>query len=159
MANQPGYSIEQVEDAILAALESLKEDSSIKLRTLKTYQGELETEQGLTAAARLFPAVFVVYAGSEFANASARRVEAMTFGLFIAAGSLRSEDRARRGGDVGPGSYALLHACRDLLYGSRLTLEIDPLDLVNQKSVWFAKGLSVYGQEWKTKVYHLFDHA
>ncbi len=142
------YTIEQIEDAIIEALNPLK--ATLAVRTIRSYQAELSSEEDIARAARLLPAILVVYGGSEYADHGSRKVEKMTFALFVCDKNLRSEDEARRGGAGNPGTYAMLRAVRDLLYGQRLSLDIFPLDLLREMAVWFDKGITVYSAEYET---------
>ena len=141
------YTIEQIENAIITAIDDLKTDLGV--RTIKSYQGELE-EGDIKRLVALFPAIYVVYGGSTYAEHGARKVEKMTYHLFVCDKNLRAEDEARRGGTQNPGTYAMLDGVRDLLFGKQLTLEIQPLSLIRQTPVWFGGGISVYGAEYET---------
>ena len=141
------YTIEQIEDALITKLDALKASQGV--RTIKTYQGELE-EDDVRKIVSLCPAIYVVYGGSEYKPHGARKVEWMTYHMFVCDKSLRAEAEARRGGTENPGTYVLLNAIRDLLYGDMLSLEIYPLRLVRETAVWFGGGISVYGAEYET---------
>ncbi|MBW2559969.1 MAG: DUF1834 family protein [Deltaproteobacteria bacterium] len=141
------YTIEQIEDAIITALADLQ--ASLGVRTIKSYQGELE-EGDIKRLIALFPAIYVVYGGSTYAEHGPRKIEKMTYHLFVCDKNLRAEDEARRGGIQNPGTYAMLDSVRDLLFGKQLSLEIYPLGLIRQMPVWFGGGISVYGAEYET---------
>jgi phage gp37-like protein len=154
------YTIEQIEDAIIAALAPLKvgytpvgeSDPAVwrTCRTIKTYQGELDDEDAIARVIRLLPAVLTVYGGSGYAAHGARKIEKPTFTLFVCDKSLRSEAEARRGGAGNPGAYALLNGVRDLLYGEQLSLEIAPLELLRERPIWFGQGISIYSADYET---------
>ena len=148
-------TIEQVEDAIISALEPLK--ASLGVRTIKTYGGELETEDEVKAIT-LFPAVYVVYGGSEYEEHGSRKVERMTFHILACDRSLRSEAEARRGGTGNPGVYAMLEAVRNVLYGETLGLgsETFPFRLIRQAAIWFSATTCIYGAEYETAQQHLY---
>ncbi|MFH2098176.1 MAG: phage protein Gp37 [Pseudomonadota bacterium] len=157
MAAVPGYTIEQIEDAFVSTLQPMKSDGAVGLRTLKTYQGELSDPGKLKDAfIALFPAILVVYGGSRFVDGGARKVERMRFTLFACDRNLRGEEAARRGSGTSPGAYAICEAARDRLFGSRLGLKIEPLELLRQDAIWFGQGISVYSQDWETGNFHLF---
>lgn len=144
------YTVEQIEDAIITALDGLKDaDESLGVRTIKTYQGELEADD-IRRLIALFPAIYVVYGGSRYTEHGSRKIEHMSFHLFVCDKNLRAEDEARRGGAGNPGTYAMLEGVRDLLYGQQLSKEIGPLVLLRQQAVWFGGGISVYGAEYET---------
>jgi phage gp37-like protein len=140
-------TIEDIEDAIITALDDLKD--AIGVRIIKTYQGELD-EADVNKLAILCPAVFVVYGGSTIKDYGARKVEHIKFHLFFCDRNLRAEEAARRGGTTNPGTYAMLNSTRDLLIGKRLGLDIYPIELIREASVWFARGISLYGAEYET---------
>lgn len=148
------YEIEQIEDAIIAALDPLK--ASLGVRTIKSYQAELDDEDMIARATRLFPAIIIVYGGSEYADHGSRKVEKMTYLLFVCDKSLRVEDEARHGGSLNPGTYAMLKGTRDLLYEKRLSLDITPLKLLREDPVWFGKGVSIYSAGYETTQAHLY---
>jgi phage gp37-like protein len=141
------YTIEQIEDAIITAVDALK--TSLGVRTVKSYQGELE-EDDVKRLVALFPAVYVVYGGSAYTEHGSRKVEKMTYHLFACDKNLRSEEEARRGGAGNPGTYAMLDGVRDLLYAKQLSLEIFPFKLIRQSAVWFGGGISIYAAEYET---------
>lgn len=96
------------------------------------------------------PSIYVVYGGSVYAEHGARKIERMTYHHFVCDKSLRREEEARRGGSQNTGTYAMLDAIRDVLYGQQLSLNIYPFKLMNQTAVWFGDGLSVYAAEYET---------
>jgi len=154
------YTIEQLEDAIITKLAPLKvgylpvgeTDPAVwrTVKTIKSYQGELDDEDSIARAAGIFPAIIVMYVGSEYEDLGARKIERPAFALFICDRSARSEEEARRGGTNNPGVYALLNGIRDLLYESRLTKDIFPLSLLRERPVWFGRGVSIYSAEYET---------
>lgn len=158
------YTVEQFEDAVLTALAPLKVGYATKegdpavygtVREIKTYQGELDDEEALAAALRLFPAIICVYGGSVYAAHGPRKVETLSFILFVGDRNLRSEAAARRGG-AGPGAYALLKGVRDLLTGTQLLAGTEPLEVVRALPVWFGGGMSIYSTEFETSQGHLY---
>jgi len=141
-----GYTIEDIEDAIITAVDPLK--ASLGVRTVKSYQGELE-EGDIKRLVALFPAIYVVYGGSAYTEHGSRKIEKMTYHLFVCDKNLRSEEEARRGGTGNPGTYALLDAVRNKLYAKQLSLEIYPFKLIRQTAVWFGGGISIYAAEYE----------
>lgn len=154
------YTIEQFEDAIITKLAPLKvgytpigENDPViwrTVRTIKSYQGELDDEESIARATRLFPAILIMYFGSEYEEHGARKIEKPMFVLFVCDKSLRSEEEARRGGTENPGTYAVLNGMRDLLYDSKLSKDIFPVSLLRERPVWFGKGVSIYSAEYET---------
>jgi len=148
------YAVEEIEEAIIAALEPLK--TGLGVRTIKSYQEELDDEEAIARAVRLFPALLVVYGGSKYAEHGSRKVETMTYILFVCDKSFRKEEETRRGGTSNPGTYAMLRGVRDLLYEKRLSLNIAPIKLLRELPVWFQKGISIYSAEYETAQDHLY---
>jgi len=142
------YTIEQIEDAIINELQPIKADLGV--RAIKSYQGELESEDDINRLVRLFPAIYVVYGGSEYAEHGARKIEKMSYILFVCDKSLRADEEARRGGAKNPGTYAMLNAIRDSLFGSMLSMDIFPITLLRETPVWFSRGISIYSAEYET---------
>lgn len=143
------YTIEQIEDAIITALEPLK--TSIGVRVIKTYGGDLDSPEALKdAMVAQFPAIYIVYGGTEPASHGERRLERMSYSLFVCDKSLRKEEEARRGGTQNPGTYAMLDAIKEKLWGKQLGLEIEPFDLKREMPIWFGKGLSIYAAEYES---------
>lgn len=153
------YTIEQIENAVIGKLAPLKigyspvheTDPAIyrTVRTIKSYQGELDDEDSISRATHLFPAILAMYGGSDYEEHGARKIDKPVFILFICDKSLRSEEEARRGGSNNPGTYAMLNGVRDLLYESRLSLDIFPLALTRERPVFFTKGISIYSAEYE----------
>ena len=142
------YTIKQIEDTVITALAPLK--ISLDVRSIKSYQGELESENEISRIVGLFPAIYVVYGGSGYDEHGARKIERMSFHIIACDRSLRSETEARRGGAMNPGIYAMLDGIRDILYGEALSMEIFPFSLIRQEPVWFGKGFSLYAAEYQT---------
>lgn len=150
-------TIEQFEDAIIAAVLEAKTEMGVSQLTVKSYQGELDETDMRQITARL-PAVYVMYGGSTYAEHGPRKIEKPKFVLFVCDRSLRAEDEARRGGATNPGTYAMLNACRDALCGSQLSLgdDIHPFRVVREYPVWYGGGVSVYAAEYESGQGHLY---
>lgn len=140
-------TIEDIEGAIITALDDLKEDLGV--RAIETYDGELE-EDDIKKLALLFPAIYVVYGGSTLIDRGARKIEKIKYQIMFCDKNLRTKTSASRGGAANPGTYAMLRGARDLLIGQRLDLDIYPIELIREASVWFQRGISVYGAEYET---------
>ena len=148
------YTIEQIEDAAIAALAPLK--ASLGVKEIKSYQGELE-EADLKKMAGHFPAIYVVYGGSGYGAHGARKTETMGFELFVCDKSLRTEEEARHGGANNPGTYRMLRECRSLITGKNLDLtELSPFEIKHDTPVFFGGGISIYAQGYETAQAHLY---
>lgn len=146
-------SITDIEDRLIALLKD-----GTTARTVKSYQGEMDSRD-IKRLLNLFPAIFVVYGGSRYTARGARKLETMSFELFVCDKSLRAEEEARRGGIGNPGVYALLAAIRDCLCGVLPYPEMEPMELIREEAVWFGGGISIFGAEYQTIQGHLYPAA
>lgn len=143
------YTITEVENTIISALNPLK--SEIGVKTIKTYGDELDSPEALKSAmVAQFPAIYVVYGRGEYSAHGERKIGKMPFSLFVCDRSLRNEEEARRGGSKNPGTYAILDAIKAKLWGKTLGLTIEPFELRSETPIWFGKGLSIYEAEYET---------
>lgn len=144
------YTIEQIEDVLITALLPLK--TSLSVRDIKTYQGELDSAEEIKKAVKIFPAIIMAYGGSTYENRGNRKIEKMRFILFFCDKNLRSEPEARRGSGENPGVYAMISAARYLLCNQQLGLEkIEPISLSTEEPVWFDRGVTIYSAEYETE--------
>lgn len=141
------YSIGDIEDAIISLLEPLK--TSLGVKTIKSYQGELDDED-FRKTVIIVPAIFIVYAGSSYSDYGPRKLDNMTFMLFICDRSFRAEDETRRGGTEGPGTYAMLRGARDSLVEQQVLDGLSPMQIVREEPIFYARGMSVYSAEYTT---------
>jgi phage gp37-like protein len=142
------YTITEIEDALLSALAPLA--AELGVRTLGSYQNELDSEAEIKRVSYLFPAVYVAYGGTTPSLQKGHKTETITYNVMVCDRNLRGEESARRGDAAHPGVYALLEGVRDKLYRQRLGLKIMPLTLVHQGPVYFGAGISVYNAEYET---------
>jgi len=147
------YTVTQIEDAILDALAPIKATQGV--RTLKTYGGELDEDNRPRLGVAL-PAVYVVYAGSDYEEHGPRKVEAIEFQVVVADRNLRAEAEARRGSTANPGAYALLAEVRDHLCGQTLDLDASPLELAGEDAVFVGDGLAVYSASYRLRQAHTY---
>jgi phage gp37-like protein len=147
------YTVEQIEDALMLAVSTLK--TSLNVRDIKTYQGELDENDLSRITARL-PAIYVIYGGSGYAKHGRRKIERMSWWFFVCDAGVRDEAEARRGGNRNPGTYAMLDGIRDLVYGRQLSMEITPFEMGRTTPVYHGKGISIYGAEYTTEQAHLY---
>ncbi|MFH1984123.1 MAG: phage protein Gp37 [Pseudomonadota bacterium] len=148
----PPYGIDDIEDTIITALAPLKLPASLGVRTIKTYQDDLEftDKEKIKKLLTLLPAIFVIYGGSGYTPHGDRKTEAMVYSIFVCDKTVKDEAEARRGGKTNPGTYAMLRAVRALLYGQQLSLEITPLELQRESPVFIGGGISVYAADYST---------
>lgn len=151
------YLIEQIEDAVIAALEPLK--AALGVKEIKSYQGELE-EADIKKMSGKFPAIYVVYGGSGYTAHGMRKQEKMGLELFVCDKSLRAEEEARRGGAKNPGTYRMLRECRQLIAGQNLGLEdLTPFEIQHDTPIWFGGGISIYAQGYESVQAHLYPSS
>lgn len=155
------YTTEAIEDAIITALTPLKNAvTGLGVRTIKSYQGELG-ESDIRKILVLFPAIFVVYNGSQYPPiTSCRKNEIMTWQIFVCDRVLRTENEARRGGPGNPGTYAMLHEVRDIMVNAQLDLpDIEPFQIESESPVWLDNAVSIYAAQYRTVNRHIYPLA
>jgi phage gp37-like protein len=115
----PNWSYNEIEDAVLAALEDLKLENGGIALTVKAYQGELSAEPALQTALGRFPAVLVTILGANYdePESLARRIQGQTWRIVVFLGS-----RSWRKTDASAGVYDLLQEVRSRLAGKTLGL-------------------------------------
>lgn len=150
------YEIETIEGAVIDRLAPLK-DSGV--RTIGTFQEEL-TEESLKKllTSNQPPAVFVVWAGSQYQSHGGRKMEHMALSIFISTRSLRSEQEARHGG-AEIGAYAIMRQIRDLLTGQTLLPAMLPVEIIGEESIWRGNGISLYVANYLTGQGHQYPAA
>jgi len=152
------YGIEEIENAVLTGMASLK-GTPYGVRTLASYDGQLETEEDVRAAARLFPAVFVIFSGSVFVENGPRKLERIRFSTMACSRSTRGVSEAVRGEPGAAGAYDLIRAMRPLLGGKQFSMEIFPFEPVRCDLVYSGHGIVIYDQQWDTAQYgHLYQN-
>jgi phage gp37-like protein len=140
---------ESIEDSIITELKA----QVPYLKTVETYAGQLE--QDIEALPVRFPAAYVAYGGSSFAQGdlgSASHRETAAFTVFVCAGDLRGAEAARKGEQ---GAYEAVRDVLGALINNDFDLETDMLRPV-RVSLLFAGGqTAVYAVELMTE----FEHA
>jgi phage gp37-like protein len=135
------YTITQIEDAILAALEPLK--ASHGVRTLESYDLRLEDPEAWKRLTIKFPAVFVLFADLDDTDLGQRQLEAQRFQIGMADSSLRPGE-ARRGGLRVEGSYGLIHGVQSALAGKILLPDLLPAMRRGVQRALIADGVAMY---------------
>jgi phage gp37-like protein len=157
------YDVDELEDAVVTALNVLKAapaQGGLSVRVVKPYADELSTPDLVFEAAKNFPALFVVWGGSRWAAHGSRKLESLSITVIVADRSLRGWSAASRGvSGANPGAYAMLKAVRDLLVGKRLSLEIEPIQIMREEMVKAETDLAVYAAEFATMQRHLYPDA
>lgn len=123
--------ISTIENAMIARIQAAMDAPEgtglgYRLKKLATYGGEFS--DGIDRIVRDFPAVLIAFNGAqlvkEFSHSGKFKA---TFGVMVAAASLRNEKSARHGGIGAVGSYQLITDVLALLSWQRLGLSITPL--------------------------------
>lgn len=152
-----GYSILDVEDAIIEALGPLKvtADPAGIIRTIKSYQGELgkkeESEDLIKKIKGITPAAMVIYAGSQSETVNQQVRETMFFGLICVDESLRGVESARRGSTTNSGVYEVISQVNGILECNMLGLDILPLEWQSTDPLYFDTSLAIYTLLYKTE--------
>lgn len=127
------YSLEDYEVALLNALSPLSVDNGGYLKTLSAYAGEATVETALEQFLRGFPGLLVLIQGADYDHRNyCEWTQTVKVVLLLGAQSWRSQNEAR--GDA-TGMAKLLADVRALLLGSRLGLEIRPVDIVREELI------------------------
>lgn len=142
------YTIKQIEDAILTAIDSLS--GSLGVKTIKVYEGQIETGEFLQTIEPV-PIIYLVYAGSNYIDKDARQIREMTFVLFCIDKSLGNRHKAGIGDNTNPGTHAMLDGIRTALLNKRLSLTIFPFSLISEDIIGFVQGYAIYSATYKTK--------
>jgi len=138
------YTIEQIEDALIAAIEASAMAAYCK--TIESYAGQLEAD--ISTMIKKFPAVFVMYSGGKARMLTGIEYEkSLGFTFFVVAKNLRGNIQARKD-DYG--TYQMLKDLETLLVDNQLGLEIEPIAQVSEEPVMNTKQFSIYAAEYST---------
>lgn len=135
------YTVTEIEDAILAALEPLK--ASHGVRTLAGYDMELEDPEAWRKLGVKFPAVFALYVETDDRDLGQRLLAMHTFQIGMADRALRP-GQARRGGTGGGGAYGLIPAVQQALGGKILLPDLLPAMRRRVNLAAAAEGVAMY---------------
>ncbi|NTU41668.1 MAG: DUF1834 family protein [Nitrospirales bacterium] len=139
-----GYTIMEIEDAILTALNA----SELKgtCQTIAPYHGEIDDlMEDVKKMILPFPAVFTLYAGSGFAEPANRAYEdEALFTVVVIAKDLRG------GNSLRAAVYPMIETCKQTLIDNPLGLDISPLKPVRIAPVFIGKLFSIYGFDLST---------
>jgi phage gp37-like protein len=146
-----------IEQAIIDRIKAVSDSGVLgyKLSTIKSYGGEF-SDQNTRGVVRLFPAALVMFDGAKVKRQTNTALEMeVRFGVFVAAKNLRSEESARRGDGVTPGTYQIMGDIIQLLSNSDLGLDvIDDLSFEDARLIMADRSeeslLSVYGLSFTT---------
>ncbi|MDY0187797.1 MAG: DUF1834 family protein [Syntrophus sp. (in: bacteria)] len=150
--NYQDYDPETIEQAAIAAVQSLKTAGTV--RTLEPYGGQLSVEE-IEEITPLFPAIFVIWGGAEVRehNRADGAGTALTF--IVADKNLRGTDAARRGAtsSEAPGVYSLLKSIRGLVHGKTLVAGWYPARVIREAPMAYDPqgGIAIYEAVYEMK--------
>lgn len=128
------HEFEQLEDAVISALDPLKAQG---LRTLEAYAGQVEVDE-LEEITIRFPCIYVMINGmSSKANNRSDSIE-MGMRLVVGDRNLKGSVSASRGDTTSPGVYDLLSAARNVLHRKHLLSDWTPLMMTGEGSIIYA---------------------
>lgn len=144
------YEIEAIEDAFVGALQPLKTAGTV--RTLETYGGQLNVED-LADLTLLFPAVYVMWNGSEISELSRLDQLVARVTLIVCEQSLRGQAAARRGAPESAGVYTILEQTRALLHRKSVLSGWTPATLTREAPLAYDQegGIAVYEAVYRMK--------
>lgn len=133
---------EQIEDSIIAALKT----EIPYLRTVETYAGQLEDE--LEKLPLRFPAVFVVYSGSELNWIDGpNHEEKVGFSVLVAFKDLRSSESVRK---AEYGAYQMIKDVLSALTNRTFNLNMEKLRPVRVSLIHMGKTIALYSIDFQT---------
>ena len=133
------HEFEQVENAVIAALEPLL---SSGLKTLETYSGQMDVDDIETVTFR-FPCVYIVVPGLSLIDANRYDKYHMELTLIVGDRNVRGNIAAARGDASSPGVYALLEATRGRMHRQKIMDGWTPLTLKSENSLVYAPKASI----------------
>jgi len=138
------YTIEDLEKAMLLALDPLRTERGGPAATLGSYGGWFEKNRANSGeAAPAMPAVLIEYLGADYATAGAPHfLRSLRFAVLCASADLRSGESRRRE------AYDLLERTKKLLNHSDLGLAMAPLEIERESGVDTIGTLAVYRGEY-----------
>lgn len=139
------YTIKDLEDAILAALAN---QMGSYVKTIESYQGQLEADLG-EFAWRL-PATLVMLRATNAGKAAAHSYDLnLIFTIIVADRNLRGNVESRGGST---GAYQMLEDLRWALWDKDLGLEINPFVLLKEEALINNRQLAAFAADYQTQV-------
>ena len=143
------HEFEQLEDAVLNALEELKNQG---LRTLEAYAGQVEVDD-LEELTMRFPCAYLVASGLD--NRTCNKLDRCSMEMTVIIGdkNVRGSSSAARGDITSPGVYELLKKTRELLHRKKVIAGWTPLVLLREDPVVYRpeSGICFYAAIYGTK--------
>lgn len=143
------HEFEIWEDAILAALEPLKESG---LKTLEPYADQLDVKDVSDLTIR-FPAIYVVVGGLRIKERNRYDAKYVAITLIVCDRNVRGSMAATRGDISSPGVFELLMRAREALHRKKLVTGWPWLLCTGEDALafWPSEGLCIYGATYETK--------
>lgn len=143
------HEFEQLEDAVIAKLESLK---ATGLRTLETYSGQIEVDD-LDDIIMDYPCIYVMASGLD--NNVINKLDKCSMDLTLVVGdsNVRGNTSAARGDVASPGVYELLSGARQALHMERIMDGWARLLLMREEPLVYMpeSGVCFYGANYRIK--------
>lgn len=133
------HEFEQMEDAILSALAPL---TSLGLRTLESYSGQLDVEE-LEEVTIQFPCIYVVMTGLGLTEDNRYDRYGLEILLIVGDRNVRGSAAAARGDSASPGIYTLLEAARARIHRKKVLPGWPPVVLRSETPLVYAPQNSV----------------
>lgn len=139
------YTIEQIEDAIIAKLQASAPLAAM-CKTIASYQGEIDDLIAQTSQLIIpLPAVYVLYGGSDYDELANRSYDdEMTFTVIPIAKDLRGDQKLKAA------MYPILKEIKAVLIDNSLGLDIEPIHPVRIEPTLITKLFSIYSFDIKT---------
>lgn len=143
------HEFEQIEDAVLAALEPLK---SSGVRTVEPYSGQLDVEEIEEVTIR-FPCIYAI--AGPIKSTIKNKLDESTISLSLIVGdrNLRGSASVTRGDTTSPGVYQILEDARGVLHRQRMINGWTPLFLKSEDVLAYApaSGICIYAATYETR--------
>ncbi len=136
-------NFEDVEDKVLDELKG----QITYAKTIGTYAGQLAED--IEEALGIFPAIFIVYAGSDLEWVDGPNYnEKCIFTVFVAAKNLRGQVTTRKGDH---GCYEMIKDVLATLTNKTFGLEMERLTPLKVENIYISKTMAAYGIDFQTK--------
>jgi len=136
------HEFQQLENAAITALESM---TSVDIRTIEAYAGQLEVGD-LTRITARFPCIYVIADGMRVIRKNSIDECTMSLMLLIGDKNYRSNAASARGDATSSGIYDILEAVRGVLHRKKMLTGWSPAYLIKEDPEIYEprKGLCLY---------------
>lgn len=143
------HEFEQIEDAVLTALEPLK---SSGVQTIEPYSGQLDVEE-LEEITIRFPCIYVI--AGPLKSTVKNKLDESVVSLTLIAGdrNLRGSAAVTRGDTTSPGVYQILKESRVAIHRQRMITGWTPLFLKSEDVLAYApaSGICIYAAAYEMR--------